>query len=1283
MTGLEHVPTIVRLTLFEALRRRTLWALVLLTAVIVVLTGLGFEYLVTQARERGTGELRLQLGVSQVLILCAFMFSFILATTAAFLSAPAIAGDVESGVLLAMLARPLGRGTLVVGRWIGLAIVVVAYGAGAGLLEIAAMRLASGYGPPDRPRGGRRAGRRGPHRPDGHPPAEQPDPGHRQRRRRGRALRARLGGRRPRRRRHRAAGSTRSAAVGTVVRLVFPTDGLWRAAIFALEPPAVIAAITARSVGRDPPGQPVLRGDRPEPRLPRLVPRLGARDPRPDRPVVPPPRALSRATQDAGGPRVRPGCRWAGLALWCRALECGKVVPDVTDPTVRRRRSGVLIRTAAATMLALAALLPVGASLAPIAEAAAPNGPKVVIVAGPVGVHNRHYKADADALAKVARKYTRNVVLIKTPHATWPAVKAAAQGASIFVYLGHGNGWPSKYRDYLWPFTQNGLGLDPVSGADGSAHVYYGEAQVASEIRFAPNAVVLLFHLCYASGNTEPGLPTGTLADKKARTDNYGAGFFAAGARAVVADAYDANTPYMSRLFTSTATLDKLFHAVPTYHGHDIAWDSFRSTGARIIMDPTSIAKGPYYHSIVYAPGLTAKLVTRTDYRPTDRAPAALTIPGAASPRSATDLFADPALTSPAGTLAGGSRLRLLSEAPPLADGTRVVEVRTLDGAVAGFVRADALAPADSTPARLDTYDRPGALVGPNGDYVFDTFRVIVRASEPLDGTVTVRNDAGDTVKTLTATDAWSVFDWDLQDAGGTLVPDGRYSWSYSGTEPWGNNPAPFTRSGSFVLDATDPTTGASVGGTLDPSGWYSTAATVRLTARDALSGMRATYYRLDGGRKTRYVGPVEIARSGDHELDYWSVDQAGNVERTRTVRVKVDVTAPVTKAVLDGPAGEPGFFRDDVTVGLDPADAQSGVASSEIGLDGAPLAAYDGPIVVAAPGTHEVAFRSTDVTGRREKTKTVTFTIDRTAPTLGDPAAVAPAAVQFSPNGDGLADTVAVSHALTERGAIRLVVTPAGGGAAVRTVTIPVVKAGPGSIGWDGRADDGGYVPDGDYALTLIPLDRARNAGPSQAVTVAVFGAFVGLAPSPARFYPQDGDTLAGQSGATFRLKRGATVVLKVLNAKGVIVRTITDTFPAGPVSLAWDGRTDAGGFAPQGAYRYVVRVSAGGRSETHTTAVRAAAFELKPSVLSPRRGGKLKVTIVTAEPLTGKPRLTVRQPGVRVYAVKLTKIGASTYRATWTLRAGGRSGKLTLSVSGTDRLGGRNATSLSLHIR
>ncbi len=955
----------------------------------------------------------------------------------------------------------------------------------------------------------------------------------------------------------------------------------------------------------------------------------------------------------------------------------------MTHPTARRPVPAVLIRLLGATILALAAVLPVGASLAPPADAASPVNPKVVIVSGPVGSYNRLYKSDADALARVARKYTRNVVLIKTPNATWPAVKAAAQGASIFVYLGHGNGWPSRYRDSLWPFSQNGLGLDPASGADGSAHVYYGEAQVASDIRFAPNAVVLLFHLCYASGNTEPGLPTGTLSDKKARVDNYAAGFFAAGARAVIADAYHPNTTYMSRLFTGKATMSQLFHAVPTYHGHDIAWDSFRTTGSKNIMDPTSVARGPYYHSIVYDPGLTATMVTRTAYKPTDAVPAQLVVGGAATSHGATDVFADPGLASPSGALEPGRRLRLLADAPALPDGSRVLQVRTLEGDLTGYVRADALDPADSTPAKVYDYDLPGSLIGPNGDYVFDTFRVVVRASEPLHGTVTVRNEAGDIVKTLTASDAWSVFDWDLTGADGTVVPDGGYTWSYAGTEPWGNNAAPFTKSGSFALDATAPRTTAAASGTLHPTGWYTTAATVKLSGHDASSGMRATYYRLDGGAKARYTGPVTIARSGDHTLSYWSVDQAGNVEPTRTLEVKVDVSPPVTKADLTGPVGEAGFYRDDVTVGLDPTDAQSGVASTDIALDGAPLAPYGGPIVVSADGVHRIAFRSTDLTGRREATKTVTFTIDRTAPSLGGPDAVAPSAAQFSPNADGLADLVGVSHALSEPGAVRLVVTPTGGGPAVRTLTVPVAKAGPGSVGWDGRDASGGYVADGDYTLTLTPLDRARNAGTSRSVDVAVFGAFVGLTPAPARFYPQDGDAIAPRTVARFTLKAAAAVMVRVTTSAGATVRTIGGSYPAGPVAIAWDGRTDGGGYAAQGPYRIVVVATAGGRSETHATAVRAAAFELKPSVTTARRGHRLTLTVVTSEPLKTNPKLTVRQPGLVGYTVRLTKVGTSTYRASWIVRSGGRAGAMSLAVVGYDRAKGRNATSMRLRIR
>jgi ABC-type transport system involved in multi-copper enzyme maturation permease subunit len=139
---------IARLTIAETSRRRILAVLLALTLISVALTTWGIERLVSLAREGGTTDLEIAIGVSQVLILVAFMFSFVLAMTAAFLGAPAIAADLESGVAHAMLARPIRRADLLIGRWLGLVAVIAAYAAASGLLEIAAVRLVSGYAPP-------------------------------------------------------------------------------------------------------------------------------------------------------------------------------------------------------------------------------------------------------------------------------------------------------------------------------------------------------------------------------------------------------------------------------------------------------------------------------------------------------------------------------------------------------------------------------------------------------------------------------------------------------------------------------------------------------------------------------------------------------------------------------------------------------------------------------------------------------------------------------------------------------------------------------------------------------------------------------------------------------------------------------------------------------------------------------------------------------------------------------------------------------------------------------
>src|SRR5206468_9412690 len=139
---------IARLTLLEALRRRILWALLGLTVAVVLSSAWGFSALLGNARAHDVTELEIVVGVSQILILVAFMFSFVLAMTAAFLGAPAIAADLESGVAAAMLARPIRRAELVLGRWLGLVLVVVAYAVASGLLEIAGVDAVSGSAPP-------------------------------------------------------------------------------------------------------------------------------------------------------------------------------------------------------------------------------------------------------------------------------------------------------------------------------------------------------------------------------------------------------------------------------------------------------------------------------------------------------------------------------------------------------------------------------------------------------------------------------------------------------------------------------------------------------------------------------------------------------------------------------------------------------------------------------------------------------------------------------------------------------------------------------------------------------------------------------------------------------------------------------------------------------------------------------------------------------------------------------------------------------------------------------
>jgi hypothetical protein len=264
-----------------------------------------------------------------------------------------------------------------------------------------------------------------------------------------------------------------------------------------------------------------------------------------------------------------------------------------------RRRSFPSLRLFA--IAAIASVLAVG-GLAAHPDTVAASGKKVVIVVGPAGANTSNYIYNAKKLASQARSYGATVYEIYTPHATWSRVKSLSQGANLFIYLGHGNGYPSPYGAFS-AYTKDGLGLNATDGS--TTHKYYGEYYVSHYLNFAPNAVVILNRLCYASGNSEWGSTNPTKSTAIKRVDNYGAGFLRTGAQAVFAEGISSASYILYSLFKTTRTVKQIFWSDPARSGaYDFGFSSVRTPGYHALMDPSS--PGRYYRSVIGNLSMTA-----------------------------------------------------------------------------------------------------------------------------------------------------------------------------------------------------------------------------------------------------------------------------------------------------------------------------------------------------------------------------------------------------------------------------------------------------------------------------------------------------------------------------------------------------------------------------------------------------------------------------------------------------------------------------------------------------
>lgn len=287
-----------------------------------------------------------------------------------------------------------------------------------------------------------------------------------------------------------------------------------------------------------------------------------------------------------------------------------------------------------------------------------------------------------------------------------------------------------------------------------------------------------------------------------------------------------------------------------------------------------------------------------------------------------------------------------------------------------------------------------------------------------------------------------------------------------------------------------------------------------------------------------------------------------------------------------------------------------------------------------------------------------------------------------FTPNGDGVSDTIKISHLLSENAFLAVRISK--GSKVVRDMSIWSM-AGRGATTWDGRRDNGDYVGEGRFSIEITPTDRAGNSGQSAAAGVMVLSSLRAPRVKPAHFHPSDGDGLAAVAAMKARLLRPAKVSWVIRDVSGAVVRRGIDGEKRDPgdVRFVWDGTDDAGQQLPDGKYIGRVRVTRPQGTYGHEVAVFKMPFRLIPSTWKVQRGETIRLLIRSAEPLKGKPALSYRQPGLEETAFKVSRVDATTFRSSLTTQQGGKRGKLTLRIQGTDTGGGMQSQVFKLALR
>jgi flagellar hook assembly protein FlgD/outer membrane protein OmpA-like peptidoglycan-associated protein len=517
----------------------------------------------------------------------------------------------------------------------------------------------------------------------------------------------------------------------------------------------------------------------------------------------------------------------------------------------------------------------------------------------------------------------------------------------------------------------------------------------------------------------------------------------------------------------------------------------------------------------------------------------------------------------------------------------------------------------DTTPPSV-TVSESYLIFSPDGDSNKDTLPLQQTGSTEDSWTGAIHSIAGDVVKTFT----WQngvppAFEWDGKSDGGTLAPDGLYSYRITATDRAGN--AGSAQLDNIIIDTRPTPVQLAIDlSYFSPNGDGAkdgVTFTLQVPVATGIEKWSLAIADEKGGTHRTFSGTITIPAT----VAWDGKDDAGNAlpegayagtlsvsyvngksPKASSPSVNIDVTPPRagTKAEYDvfSPNGDGN--KDTVTLFQDTSEELfwTGTIRNSAGKD-VKTAVWRGRAddkwvwdgkgddgTLLPDGLYVYALASIDRAGNSGSSAPITIRID-----TGDtPVRVSADPPYFSPNGDGVKDKVRIIPSLRVTAGVdtwTFIVRDAAG-TSVRTFSGR--SKAPDETTWDGIDDAGKHAPDGQYtaALEVNYVNGNKSKAESNIFFIDTHSPQIDVSADAMLFSPTADSRLQGvtikQSSSDEDLWEG--------EMRGADGQRIRGWFWKGKAAdFTWDGKDDNGNLMPDGYYTYVVKAQGkGGNSAT-----------------------------------------------------------------------------------------------------